>query len=193
MKISKAFLLKAVYAPEDLPQMPYKEIAFVGRSNVGKSSLLNTLANNFKLAKVSSSPGKTRSVNFFLVNDAFLLVDLPGYGFARVSKKEMERWKNLVNAYLHGRDTLAGVFLLIDSRIGPTNADLEMKRWLEHYRVRYAVIAMKVDKLKGAGRATFLNRIASAMGGVKVIPFSARTREGRAEVLKEMDRMLKAR
>jgi len=194
MKISKAFLLKAVYAPEDLPQMPYKEIAFVGRSNVGKSSLLNTLANNFKLARVSSEPGKTRSVNFFLVNDRFFLVDLPGYGFAKVPLKEQKRWRELIEAYLKGRDTLRGVFLLVDSRVGPTEKDIQMKEWLDFYGIPYVIVATKVDKLKAAERQKLERKVMEGFGdrSLKVIPFSAKTREGRVDLLKEIKRLIKS-
>ena len=194
MKIKKVRLYKTVYVPENLPQTPYREVAFVGRSNVGKSSLLNTLANNFKLARVSSEPGKTRSVNFFLVNDRFFLVDLPGYGFAKVPLKEQKRWRELIEAYLKGRDTLRGVFLLVDSRVGPTEKDIQMKEWLDFYGIPYVIVATKVDKLKAAERQKLERKVMEGFGdrSLKVIPFSAKTREGRVDLLKEIKRLIKS-
>jgi len=188
MKIRKVKLYRTVYKPEDLPQTPYNEVAFVGRSNVGKSSLLNTLVNNFKLAKVSSEPGKTRSVNFYLVNDRFFLVDLPGYGFAKVPLEEQKRWRELIEGYLKERDRLKGVFLLVDSRVGPTEKDVQMKEWLDFYEIPYVVVATKVDKLKKRERAKLEERIREAFNdpSVKVIPFSSKTREGRDVLLREI-------
>ena len=193
LKIKKVNLFRTVYRPEDLPQTPYSEVAFVGRSNVGKSSLLNALANNFKLAKVSSEPGKTRSVNFFLVNDRFFLVDLPGYGFAKVPLKEQKRWRELIETYLKSRDTLKAVFLLVDSRIGPTEKDLQMKEWLEFYGIPFVVVATKVDKLKKNERKNLEPSVKKALGrdDVKVILFSAKTREGRQELLKVLEEVLR--
>ncbi len=188
MKIKKVKLYRTVYRPEDLPQTPYNEVAFVGRSNVGKSSLLNTLVNNFKLAKVSSEPGKTRSVNFYLVNNRFFLVDLPGYGFAKVPFEEQKRWRELIEGYLKERDRLKGVFLLVDSRVGPTEKDVQMKDWLDFYGIPYVVVATKVDKLKKRERAKLEEKIREAFkdSSVKVIPFSSKTREGRDQLLREI-------
>ena len=194
MKIKKVELYKTVYVPEDLPQTPYREVAFVGRSNVGKSSLLNTLANNFKLAKVSSEPGKTRSINFYLVNNKFFMVDLPGYGFAKVSFKEQKRWRELIENYLKERDTLKGVFLLVDSRVGPTEKDRQMKDWLDFFGIPYVVVATKVDKLKSSERQKLKKKIEEGFGDkdLRIIPFSSKTREGRVEVLKEIERLLES-
>jgi len=188
MKVKNVKLYKAVYFPKDLPQTSYREVAFVGRSNVGKSSLLNTLANNFKLARVSSEPGKTRSINFFLVDGKFFLVDLPGYGFAKVPFSEQKRWRELIESYLTGRDTLKRVFLLVDSRVGPTEKDLQMKEWLDFYSIPYTVVATKVDKLKKKERASLEKRLKEAFkdSNLKFVPFSAKTREGRIEVLREI-------
>ena len=188
MKIRKVNLYRTVYKPENLPQTPYNEVAFVGRSNVGKSSLLNTVVNNFKLAKVSSEPGKTRSVNFYLVNDRFFLVDLPGYGFAKVPFEEQKRWRELIEGYLKDRDRLKGVFLLVDSRVGPTEKDKQMKEWLDFFGIPYIVVATKVDKLKKNEKAKLEKRIKEEFkdNSVKVIPFSSKTREGRDRLLKEI-------
>ena len=192
MKIRKVALYKTVYVPEDLPQTPYREVAFVGRSNVGKSSLLNTLVRNFKLAKVSSEPGKTRSINFYFVNNGFFMVDPPGYGFAKVSFKEQRRWRGLIESYLKSRDALKGVFLLVDSRVGPTEKDRQMRDWLDFSGIPYVVVATKVDKLKSSERQKLRKKIEEGLGSkdLKIIPFSSETREGRVEVLKEIERLL---
>ena len=194
ISVKKAQLYKTVFKPEELPKTPYNEVAFVGRSNVGKSSLLNSLVKNYKLAKVSSSPGKTRSVNFYFVNDRFFIVDLPGYGFAKISKAEQERWKALIENYLKNRDKLKGVFLLIDSKVGPTEKDKMMKDWLVFYGVPFAVVATKIDRLKKQSeKATVEKRIREGLDLPKqfpIIKFSAKTNEGRTEVLKQIERFL---
>lgn len=123
------------------------EIAFVGRSNVGKSSIINALTNRKKLAKVSQTPGKTRLINFFLINNDFHLVDLPGYGYAKVSKKEQESWGKTIDTYLHGREELKRVVLLVDSRHKPTADDVTMYNWIKHYGYDCIVVATKRDKL----------------------------------------------
>ena len=123
------------------------EIAIVGRSNVGKSSIINALTNRRKLAKVSQTPGKTRLINFFLINNDFYLVDLPGYGYAKVSKKEKESWGKTIETYLHGREPLKRVVLLVDSRHKPTADDIMMHEWIKHYGYDVIVVATKSDKL----------------------------------------------
>lgn len=123
------------------------EIAFVGRSNVGKSSIINALTNRRKLAKVSQTPGKTRLINFFLINDDFYLVDLPGYGYAKVSKKEKESWGKTIETYLNGREELKRVVLLVDSRHKPTADDILMFNWIKHYGYEAIIVATKSDKL----------------------------------------------
>ena len=123
------------------------EIAFVGRSNVGKSSLINSLTNRKKLAKVSQTPGKTRLINFFLINNDFHLVDLPGYGYAKVYKKEQESWGNIIETYLNGREELKRVVLLVDSRHKPTKDDITMFNWIKHYGYEAIIVATKSDKL----------------------------------------------
>ncbi|WP_457569027.1 ribosome biogenesis GTP-binding protein YihA/YsxC [Desulfurobacterium sp.] len=192
--VKKAQLYKTVFKPEDLPDTPYNEVAFVGRSNVGKSSLLNTIVKNYRLAKVSSSPGKTRSVNFYFVNDKFFVVDLPGYGFAKLSKAEQQRWKELIESYLTDRDKLKGVFLLVDAKVGPTDKDVMMREWLDYYGIPYCVVATKIDKLKKQSeKATLKKRIRQKLGigeDIKIIPFSAKTREGRVDILKQIEQFL---
>jgi len=194
-RIGKVELYRTVYEPSQLPQTPYNEVAIVGRSNVGKSSLLNSIANNFKLAKVSSKPGKTSSINFYLVNNKFFLTDLPGYGFAKVPLKEQKRWQELITSYLKGRDRLKGVLLLVDSKVGPTEKDVQMKEWLEFYSIPYTVVATKVDKLKKRERANLEERIREGLGAsqsVRIIPFSSRSGEGREALLREIFSILES-
>ena len=126
------------------------EIAFVGRSNVGKSSIINSITNRKKLAKVSSTPGKTRLVNFFLINNDFYLVDLPGYGYAKVSKAEKDSWGKTIDMYLTGRDQLKRIVLLVDSRHKPTGDDVMMYEWAKHFGYDVVVVATKSDKLKNS-------------------------------------------
>lgn len=126
------------------------EVAFVGRSNVGKSSLINSLTNRKKLAKVSQTPGKTRLVNFFLINNDFYLVDLPGYGYAKVSKSEKDSWGKTIEMYLTGREQLKRIVLLVDSRHKPTSDDIMMYEWIKHFGYDVVVVATKSDKLKNS-------------------------------------------
>lgn len=123
------------------------EIAFVGRSNVGKSSIINALTMRKKLAKVGNTPGKTKLVNFFLINDDFYLVDLPGYGYAKVSKVEKKKWGQIIEEYLTNRENLKKVVLLVDSRHKPTEDDILMLNWIRYYGYNVTVVATKVDKL----------------------------------------------
>ena len=140
------FIISAVKR-EQYPADGRVEIAFVGRSNVGKSSIINALTNRKKLAKVSQTPGKTRLINFFLINNDFHLVDLPGYGYAKVSKKEQATWGKTIETYLTGREELKRVVLLVDSRHKPTADDITMHEWIKHYGYDVIVVATKSDKL----------------------------------------------
>ncbi|MGL4875670.1 MAG: ribosome biogenesis GTP-binding protein YihA/YsxC [Clostridium sp.] len=147
MRIKQSeFIISAVRKPQ-YPIDERVEIAFVGRSNVGKSSIINALTNRKKLAKVSQTPGKTKLINFFLINNDFYLVDLPGYGYAKVSKVEKESWGKTIEDYLAGRDELKRVVLLVDSRHKPTGDDIMMHEWIKHYGYDVVVVATKSDKL----------------------------------------------
>ncbi|MGL5649933.1 MAG: ribosome biogenesis GTP-binding protein YihA/YsxC [Clostridium sp.] len=147
MRIKQSeFIISAVRKPQ-YPIDERVEIAFVGRSNVGKSSIINALTNRKKLAKVSQTPGKTKLINFFLINNDFYLVDLPGYGYAKVSKVEKESWGKTIEDYLAGRDELKRVVLLVDSRHKPTGDDIMMHDWIKHYGYDVVVVATKSDKL----------------------------------------------
>jgi GTP-binding protein len=147
MRIKKSEFITSAVKKNQYPIDNRAEIAFVGRSNVGKSSLINSLTNRKKLAKVSQTPGKTRLVNFFLINDDFYLVDLPGYGYAKVSKQEKDSWGKTVEMYLSGREQLKRVVLLVDSRHKPTNDDIIMHEWIKHFGYDVIIVATKSDKL----------------------------------------------
>ncbi|MFN3345019.1 MAG: ribosome biogenesis GTP-binding protein YihA/YsxC [Chloroherpetonaceae bacterium] len=147
MKITSAEFVKSVVKVEDLPKDNFPEIAFVGRSNVGKSSLLNALMKK-KLAYTSATPGKTREINYFRINQKFYFVDLPGYGYAKVSKAEQDRWKVLLEAYLQNRPQLKLCLLLIDARHPDLENDKQMAEFLYFYGRRFAIARTKVDKLK---------------------------------------------
>ena len=147
MRIKQAEFIISAVKKEQYPKDNRIEIAFVGRSNVGKSSIINALTNRKKLAKVSQTPGKTRLINFFLINNDFYLVDLPGYGYAKVSKSEKASWGQTIERYLNGREELKRVVLLVDSRHKPTADDIMMHEWIMHYGYDVTVVATKSDKL----------------------------------------------
>lgn len=147
MRIKQSEFITSAVKQSQYPIDNRVEVAFVGRSNVGKSSIINALTNRRKLAKVSQTPGKTRLINFFLINNDFYLVDLPGYGYAKVSKKEKESWGKVIETYLNGREELKRVILLVDSRHKPTADDVMMHEWIKHYGYDVIVVATKSDKL----------------------------------------------
>ena len=152
MIVKKAQFVQSLSAFKSFPGQGLPEIAMVGKSNVGKSSLINNLTRNGKLARTSSEPGKTRLVNLFLINEAFFLVDLPGYGFARASKQEKDRWAGMIEGYLRQSGHLKRVFQLVDIRHAPTQDDQLMVEYLRHYEIPFTVIATKADKLSRAQR-----------------------------------------
>ena len=148
MKIHSAEFLLSASTTRQFPAATLPEIAFAGRSNVGKSTLINSLLNRKKLVKTSATPGKTQLINFFKVNDQFYFVDLPGYGYAKVPDSVRRKWQNLVEAYLSERETLRNVVLIIDCRHNPTVQDRQLLEWLEYYQRPSLIVASKIDKLK---------------------------------------------
>ncbi|QBP17934.1 ribosome biogenesis GTP-binding protein YihA/YsxC [Acetilactobacillus jinshanensis] len=134
--------------PKQYPRKRYPEIAFVGRSNVGKSSLTDVLMNRKNYAHTSKQPGKTQTLNFYNVNDQLYLVDIPGYGYAKVPKEQRETWANMIDTYLTKRHELSGVILLVDGRRWPSKLDTQMKTWLNYYQIPTLVVATKMDKVK---------------------------------------------
>jgi GTP-binding protein len=174
------------------PESSLPEIAFAGRSNVGKSSLLNRLVRRKKLARVSNTPGRTREVNFFKVNEQFILVDLPGYGYARVSKERRAEWKPLIEGYLRKSVELRGIVQLLDARHDPTPDDASMLEFLSEVGVPTLIALTKIDKLKPVERKTVAIRRAADLGldSDQVIPFSAVTGEGRDELAEAIEALL---
>ena len=176
-----------------LPDTELPEVAFAGKSNVGKSSLINALMNRKALARTSASPGKTQTINFYNINDALYLVDLPGYGYAKVSQSVKEQWGKLIERYLQKSKQLKAVFLLIDIRHDPSANDKMMYDWIVHNGYQPIIIATKVDKLKRSQvqkHVKALKQGLELLAGTQVIPFSAETKQGREEIWKIMDELL---
>ena len=184
-KIKNADYVKSVSKLSDLPKNRFPEIAFAGRSNVGKSSVLNKLANIKKLAKISSTPGKTRQINFFLINKNLYFVDLPGYGYARVSKSLKESWGRLVEEYLKKSLNLKGVVLLLDARHQPFEADLQLIQWLDFYRREKLVVLTKIDKLSRSALLVNVKKTSKILNlnSDSLVLFSAKTGEGKEKIL----------
>lgn len=168
-----------------LPENDKPEIAFAGKSNVGKSSLINALMNRKSYARISATPGKTQTINFYNINDVMYLVDLPGYGYAKVSEKEKEQWGRLIERYLHSSARLKAVFLLIDIRHEPSANDKMMYRWIVDQGYEPVLIATKLDKIKRSQIQKHIKMIREGLSlvpGTKVIPFSSSTKQGREEI-----------
>ncbi|NPB07218.1 MAG: YihA family ribosome biogenesis GTP-binding protein [Aquificae bacterium] len=168
---------------DELPPPDYPEAVFVGRSNVGKSSLLNMLA-GARVARVSKTPGRTRALNYFLLNDELYLVDAPGYGFARVPREELERWKELMERYFAERkDNLKTAFLLVDAKTGPTALDEQTMDWFEYYGIPYVVVLTKTDKASQKELASTLKKLRQRVGEGAIVLTSAKEGRGRKELL----------
>ena len=184
MRVTQAEFVTSAARLDQLPPPGLPEVAFAGRSNVGKSSLINTLVMRKGLVKTSSTPGKTRLINFFTINGRYGFVDLPGYGYARGSKAERARWGPLVEGYLKKRPTLKAVVLIMDLRHEPFATDLQMVEWLAHQEISTILVATKADKLARGRQKEHLKRAAETLGvePEAVIPFSAKTRLGRPEL-----------
>ncbi|CAM2068205.1 ribosome biogenesis GTP-binding protein YihA/YsxC [Sulfidibacter corallicola] len=164
MQVRSAVFVKSVADPSGLLKRPIPHFVFSGRSNVGKSSLLNCLLNRKGLAKTSRTPGKTRLLNYFLINDQFFFVDIPGYGFARVSKKEQEKWGRLIDTYLTDTPFIGSVFQLLDIRHDPTAQDRQMIEWLQQSDLSFRIILTKADKLSRNKIAQHRRNIAKSLG-----------------------------
>jgi len=193
MIIKKADLVAVAVKKSQYPEENKKEIAFAGRSNVGKSSLLNLLVNRKNLARVSGSPGKTRTINFYEINEEFRIVDLPGYGYAKVSKSVTEGWGDMIEAYLAGRHGLLKVVQLVDIRHTPSVQDVQMYEWLKHYGYDGIVVATKSDKISRNEMAKNISDIRKTLGMSpedKVIPVSTLKRTGYDKLMEELDRLL---
>ena len=193
MKITKSDIEAVAVKPSQYPPDNMKEIAFAGRSNVGKSSLLNLLTGRKKLAKVSGSPGKTRTINFYVINDAFRIVDLPGYGYAKVSKSVSQDWGAMMEKYFQTRQNLLKVVQLVDIRHEPSKQDVEMYEYLRYYGLDGIVVATKADKVSKNQIPKQIKQIKQTLGLGKddiVIPVSALKRTGYEELLDVIEGIL---
>ncbi|MFQ5902677.1 MAG: ribosome biogenesis GTP-binding protein YihA/YsxC [Candidatus Binatia bacterium] len=195
MKITAVEFLKSTTSPVQYPKEALPEVAFVGRSNVGKSSVINALLQRKGLAKTSSTPGKTQQINFFKVNDRWTFVDLPGYGYARVPEAIRAGWRPMVEAYLSHRQQLKATVHILDIRVGPTALDFVMREWLGHYRIFAITVLSKADKLNRAQRQKALKRLGKTpfwQEGQPCTLFSAKTGEGRVELWRLVRKELEA-
>lgn len=182
MRISNVRFVKSSFKPADYIQDGKPEIAFLGRSNVGKSSLINSLLLRKGLAKTSNTPGRTQAINYFEVNESFYFVDLPGYGYARVSKTMRQEWGKMAESYLSGSETLVLNIQLIDSRHGPTPLDLQLFEWLRENDKPNLVVATKADKISRNELTASLAASRKAMPEASIIAYSSKTGAGREEV-----------
>lgn len=182
MKINKSDLHAIAVKKSQYPQDDLPEIAFAGRSNVGKSSFINSMINRVNLARTSSKPGKTRTINFYIINEEFRFVDLPGYGYAQVSKSERNKWKEIIESYLVDRENLREIVLIVDIRHEPTNQDLMMYDWILSFGFRGLVIATKADKIsrgKYQKHISVIKKKLNIKDSKLIIPYSSKDKENK--------------
>lgn len=185
--------LKSAFRQSHYPSPDKPEVAFAGRSNVGKSSLINVLVNRKKIARTSSTPGRTQAINFFCVADRFYMVDLPGYGFARVPLRIKSAWGKMVETYLRNRPNLKAVVVILDIRRDLTGDDESLLEWLNHFGIRALVVLTKADKLsrgQAASRARLLQDQLDSLSTDKPTVFSAKTKEGRKEIWEKIQQAI---
>jgi GTP-binding protein len=196
MKIISAEFVNSISDLKQLPTAHLPEIVFIGRSNVGKSSLINKICSKAKLAKTSSVPGRTRLLNYYLINEEFYFVDLPGYGYAKVPEQIKTGWRKLVEEYISTRKNIKLVFELMDSRHDPTYLDQLMVNWLEYYELSYAIVLTKSDKISATKMERQIYRTSKIVNNDDLcrdfIPFSAINGEGKDVVMKLLDESLKS-
>ena len=193
MVIKQAELQTVCGITSSLPENLYPEVAFAGKSNVGKSSLINGLLNRKSLARTSSQPGKTQTINFYYVNQSLYLVDIPGYGYAKASEEIRAKWGRMVENYLHKSKQLRAVFLLIDIRHAPSANDKQMYQWIVSQGYEPIIIATKLDKIKRsqvAKQLKLLKEELKLLPGTKLLPFSAQTKQGREEIWEVMEKLI---
>jgi len=193
MKILSAEFVKSAFNESHWTSDGLPEVAFLGRSNVGKSSLLNSLLQKKGLARTSNTPGRTQSINFFLVNESFYFVDLPGYGYAKVSKAMRADWGKMAEEYLAKRDELVLSIHLVDSRHKPTELDRQLHEWLVFHRQHHIVVATKADKLSNNKLKKSLQEIENVMPESEIIAYSALTGKGKDALWREIDEALEKR
>ena len=193
MEVRKVSLAAVGVRLEQYPKDGKPEIAFVGKSNVGKSTLINSLVNRKSLARTSSSPGKTRTINFYDVEDLFYIVDLPGYGYAKAPKTEIQKWGKMIESYLLKRKTLKAICMLVDIRHKPGENDILMYKWLKHYNYDVVIIATKLDKINRSQVNSQLSMIKTSFGldkNDRLIPFSGLSKTGKEDVWLEIERLI---
>ncbi|MGB9697443.1 MAG: ribosome biogenesis GTP-binding protein YihA/YsxC [Ignavibacteria bacterium] len=194
MKITSAEFIDSIYDLRTLPKTILSEFVLVGRSNVGKSSLINKVCSKKNLAKIGSVPGKTRQLNYFLINQKFYLVDLPGYGYAKVPEQIRAGWRKLVEEYISERENVKLVFVLIDCRHEPSYLDELMINWLEYYEIPFAIVLTKADKISKNKMDKAIYRISKVVSNEELckdyIPFSIITGEGKEEILRLIEELL---
>jgi GTP-binding protein len=188
MNVHQAEFIKSAVKPKDFPPADLPEVAFVGRSNVGKSSLINVLAGRKALVRTSSTPGRTQLINFFDINGILTLVDLPGYGYAKAPPDVRKQWGPMIETYLAKRENLKTVVLILDIRRIPSDGDLEMLGWLQRYNIPPIIVLTKCDKLSKSERAKQTALISAAIARDKsmMLPFSALSKDGRSEIWTEI-------
>jgi len=195
MKLLSVQFEKSVAHIDQLPKNRLPEIAFAGRSNVGKSSLINCLLNRKQLAKTSSTPGKTRLLNFFLINNNLYFIDLPGYGFAKVSLAQKQKWQKLIEAYFQTSQMLKGVIVITDIRHPVMQSDLEIIRWITHLEIPVIIIGTKADKLSNTKLSAQLahnhQQLQEILPAAEILPFSAVTHLGKKQVWNKIDHLVR--
>lgn len=185
MKITSADIIISAVQESQYPIDNLPEFALVGRSNVGKSSFINAMLDRRSLARTSSQPGKTQTMNFYLINEMFYFVDLPGYGYAKVSQREREKWGKMIEYYLNNRPNLHCVFLMVDFRHPPTQDDIIMYNWLKHYGLKTVVVATKLDKVKPTQRHKNIVKLKDSLDLInddQYYTFSAQNKTGKDEI-----------
>ena len=187
MKILSAEFVCSIVQPSQCPKENLPEIAFIGRSNVGKSSLINDLLRQKGLARTSSTPGRTQQINFFRINQKFFFVDLPGYGYAKVPQALKASWRSLIENYLKGRKQLAHCVLIVDSRVGPTELDLEQVAWFRRNLLPFFIVSTKSDKLSKVELEKSINHTQSLCPDLSVVAYSATRNTGREQVWALLD------
>lgn len=191
MKITSAEFVKSAFIEPDWPRDAIPEIAFLGRSNVGKSSLINSLLGVRGLARTSSTPGRTQSLNFFLINKSFRFVDLPGYGYARAPKAVKAKWNEAATDYLAKREQLVLSIHIVDSRHEPSKLDLQLHEWLEHYRKPHLIVVTKSDKLSNNELRKNIDRASRMFTADQILVYSAATTRGGVDLWRAIEKSLK--
>jgi GTP-binding protein len=193
LKIKDSSFNKSIVKLDNRPKPRLPEIAFAGRSNVGKSSLINKLVKRNNFARISKSPGKTRTINFYLINQIFYMVDLPGYGFAKVSKTEKENWRRMIENYILNSKELKRLYILIDSKVGLQKNDIQLLEWIVHHKIPFRIILTKSDKISRNLQNVRIKELQKLIDGIDpnfIFIFSAKDNSGREEVLKSIEELL---